>query len=107
MPVAAMACDRESRTLTGHAMKSDAARVPASAFLRARVHPPCRNLEVFGLQLRWWVRGAGSRFPWSESAERISMGASGLIPGQGGTTKEAHQDRDEGRDELPNGRDHQ
>lgn len=107
MPVEEMACDRESQTLTGHATKCDAARVPASALLRARVHAPCRNPEVFGLQLRWWVHGAGSRFPWSESAERISMGASGLIAGQGESTREAHQDRDEGRDELPNGRDHQ
>ena len=31
------------------------------------------------------------------------MGASGLIAGQGESTREAHQDRDEGRDELPNG----
>lgn len=82
-----MACDRETSTWTSHARKCDAARVCASVFVRTRAHASYGNLKVSVLQLRWWGRGAGSRFPELESAERISTGASGLVPGQGESTR--------------------
>jgi len=53
MPVAEMACDRETSTSMGHATKCDAVHVSASVLVRARAHASSRNLEVSVLELRW------------------------------------------------------